>query len=83
MSTQTSEIVCRADGTLAFIWDDDLAPLMDAGNATIRRASHVEPSDGGQWEADLSPVGGPKIGPFLLRRDALAAEVNWLRSHGY
>jgi hypothetical protein len=26
----------------------------------------------------MSPVGGPVLGPFRLRRDALAAEVAWL-----
>ena len=30
----------------------------------IRRASHVEPDEAGRWWADLSPVGGPRLGPF-------------------
>jgi hypothetical protein len=53
----------------------DLAAL---GKLTIARASHVEPDEDGQWWADLSPVAGPKLGPFALRSQALAAESAWL-----
>lgn len=53
----------------------DLACL---GILTIRRASHVEPDSCGAWWADLSPVGGPKLGPFAQRSLALIAEQTWL-----
>jgi hypothetical protein len=53
----------------------DLACL---GAMTIQRASHVEPDDAGLWHADLSPVGGPTLGPFSKRSEALAAEQRWL-----
>jgi hypothetical protein len=53
----------------------DLAVL---GALTIRRASHVEPDDQGHWWADLTPVNGPRVGPFPLRSQALTAEVAWL-----
>lgn len=53
----------------------DLAAL---GVLSIRRASHVEPDCQGAWWADLSPLGGPRLGPFALRRQALAAEQTWL-----
>jgi hypothetical protein len=53
----------------------DLAAL---GAVQIRRASHVEPDAAGQWWADLAPAGGPKLGPFPLRSEALDAEVRWL-----
>jgi hypothetical protein len=53
----------------------DLAAL---GALTMQRASHVEPDDQGHWWADLSPVSGPRLGPFPLRSQALAAEVAWL-----
>jgi len=74
------ELVVQADGSLRCLYDEtvDLSAL---GQVTIRRASHVEPTDQGQWQADLSPVGGPVLGPFVLRSEALAAEVDWLRRH--
>ena len=53
----------------------DLAAL---GVLAIRRASHVEPDHSGAWWADLSPLGGPQLGPFAHRSLALAAEQTWL-----
>jgi len=54
--------------------------LSSLGEVTIRRASFVEPDDH-CWYADLSPVGGPTLGPFLLRSQALQAELDWLEQH--
>jgi hypothetical protein len=51
------------------------------GAATIRRASRVEPDARGKWWAELAPVGGPTLGPFLLRSQALDAEQAWLEAH--
>ena len=31
------------------------------------------------WTADMSPVGGPILGPFSFRYEALKAERDWLR----
>jgi hypothetical protein len=56
----------------------DLATL---GKHSIRRASRVEPDRQGRWWADLAPVGGPILGPFARRSQALAAEVEWLDLH--
>jgi hypothetical protein len=70
-------------GEVRFIWSDALQPLLALGKAVIRRASHVEPTAVGQWTADLSPVGGPLLGPFTFRQDALDAEVDWLANHGF
>jgi hypothetical protein len=56
----------------------DLSAL---GAVSIRRASHVEPDDAGRWFADLSPAGGPRLGPFSRRSEALAAEAAWLERH--
>ena len=69
------------DGTLRFLWDDSLAPLLHLGEASLQRASYVEPS-GNAWVADMTPVGGSVLGPFALRREALQAEHDWLRQHG-
>jgi hypothetical protein len=44
----------------------------------IRRASQVEPDAAGLWWADLAPVGGPMLGPFARRMQALTAEQTWL-----
>ncbi len=56
----------------------DLASL---GQLSIRRASFVEPDAAGCWQADLAPVGGPLLGPFTRRSEALAAEQSWLEMH--
>lgn len=73
------DIIIAPNGDLRFIYNDDAAALLTAGKATVTRVSHVEPCAGG-WSADMAPVGGPVLGPFTLRGDALAAEVAWLRS---
>ena len=75
------EIVIATDGAVRFVYDDALAPLLKAGRAVIRRASHVGPV-GTDWYADLGPVRGPLLGPFALREDALLAERRWLVEHG-
>ncbi len=79
-TAQTMLLVVQTDGTARFIYSElvDLAPL---GQVQIHRASHVEPDELGYWWADLSPVNGPKIGPFPLRSAALAAEAEWLECH--
>ena len=74
------ELIVQADGSLRCLYDEtvDLSVL---GQVAIRRASYVEPTDQGQWQADLSPVDGPVLGPFVLRSEALTAEVDWLRRY--
>ncbi len=52
--------------------------LSALGKLTIHRASHVEPDPQGQWWADLSPSGGPHLGPFPTRSVALQTETAWL-----
>lgn len=67
------------DGKTTAIYDDQLADaLAGEGEMKTRRASNVEPCAGG-WSADMAPMGGPVLGPFTLRGDALAAEVEWLK----
>ena len=67
-------------GTIRCLYSEclDLASL---GSLTIGRASHVEPDLDGRWWADLSPVNGPKLGPFIRRSEALSAEQTWLEVH--
>ena len=72
------ELIILPSGMARCIYDEAL-PLSELGKLSITRASHVEPNPVGQWIADLSPVSGPKLGPFDQRTDALAAEVDWLR----
>ena len=55
--------------------------LRSLGPLSIRRASHVEPDQEGKWWVDLAPVGGPKLGPFDYRTEALAAEQHWLEAN--
>ena len=78
---QTFVLSIAPEGDLRFLFDDALLPLLQLGDAHIRRASYVEPT-GNAWTADLIPVGGPTLGPFERRSDALDAEVAWLLEHG-
>ncbi len=74
-------------GTMRFIYTDAARPLLSLGEASIRRASRVEPGDPAkgqdplQWYANLAPVHGPVLGPFTERTLALTAEVQWLHQH--
>lgn len=80
-STGTLACLIDAQGRLSFVWDDELASLLELGRATVKRASHVEPDRHGLWWVDLEPVQGPKIGPFRLRGDAITCERRWLEKH--
>lgn len=74
-----NSIVFDTSGAAKTVFADDLVPVCRAvGAVQIRRASHVEPDNTGQWWADLSPVCGPRLGPFPRRDAALSAEVDWL-----
>lgn len=78
--TAAVDLVVTASGDVRAIYDErvDLSRL---GKLSIRRGSHVEPTEDGQWTADLAPCGGPVLGPFAVRSEALAAEVAWLKVH--
>lgn len=71
------EVFCRPDGRIQMVYDEaiDVAAL---GVPAIRRASHVEPDDGGHWWADMRPSSGGLLGPFRSRSLALEAERAWL-----
>ena len=74
------ELIIESNGGVRCIYDEAV-DLHSLGKPVITRASHVEPDNTGRWIADLTPVAGPKLGPFDKRTDALAAEVQWLRDH--
>jgi hypothetical protein len=52
--------------------------LRALGKLQITRASHVEPDAEGYWWADMGPSGGPVLGPYVSRSEALGAERGWL-----
>lgn len=62
------EIIITANGDLRFIYNDDAAALMNAGKATIVRASHVEPASDycathGAWMAvECNALGCVRLG---------------------
>ncbi len=74
------DVVIKPDGSVHCIYGETL-PLARLGKLHITRASHVEPTSDGQWTADLTPVGGPILGPFDQRTEALNAEVAWLKTN--
>ena len=80
------QLVIQPDGAVRCLYDEAI-DLHALGRPTISRGSHVEPDQHGRWFADMVPVGGPKLGPFDRRSEALNAESNWLeenwlRTHG-
>ena len=74
------QLLILPTGSVACIYSEELN-LLSLGPLAIARASHVEPNSQGLWQADLSPVAGPLLGPFRLRSEALAAEIAWLEQN--
>ena len=73
-------LIIEKDGQVRGVYGEEIA--LDAlGPLRIERASHVEPDSQGRWLADLSPVGGPVLGPYEKRSEALEAEVEWLEAN--
>ena len=75
--TSEMELVVDAGGDVRCIYGEELE-LREIGKLQITRASHVEPDRDGFWLADMGPVGGPVLGPFRNRTEALGAERGWL-----
>ncbi len=76
------EIFIRPNGKIECIYTDDTRFLVDqASSVKIKRGSNVEPTEDGQWIADMSPVGGPLSPSFKLRADALAWETAYLNNY--
>ncbi len=74
------QLVIQPDGSMKCVYDESI-DLHTLGQVAISRGSHVEPDSHGQWLADLAPVSGPVLGPFVHRSDALDAEVAWLENN--
>ena len=74
------KLIIGPDGQVRCLYEEAIE-LGSLGTPEISRASHVEPDAHGQWWADLGPVQGPMLGPFLLRSEALQAERLWLERH--
>jgi hypothetical protein len=77
--TAEMELVVDAGGDVRCIYDEAL-DLRELGQLQITRASHVEPDSAGFWWADMKPSGGPVLGPFRNRSEAVQAERGWLSS---
>jgi hypothetical protein len=74
------DLIIDRVGLVRAVYSEEI-DLAGFGLPTITRASHVEPDRDGRWHADLSPVGGPVLGPFDHRSEALQAEHAWLQAH--
>jgi hypothetical protein len=74
------DLVIDPAGTVRAVYSEAIA-LEALGHLHITRASRVEPTEDGRWTADLTPVGGPVLGPFPRRSEALSAEAAWLGRH--
>jgi hypothetical protein len=70
-------LVVGAGSDVRCIYDEAL-DLRELGKLQITRASHVKPDAEGYWWADMGPVGGPVLGPYGSRSEALVAERGWL-----
>lgn len=74
---KTVSVFFQASGSVVNIYDESLN-LGFLGKPKTQRASHVEPDDANDWWADMTPVGGPVLGPYARRSDALRAEHDYL-----
>lgn len=74
------ELIITPAGVVHAIYGE-VIPLETLGPPRITRASRVEPDAKGQWWADLGLCGGPQLGPYPRRSDALQAEVAWLKTY--
>jgi hypothetical protein len=75
--TSDMELVIGSDGVARCIYDEAL-DLREIGKLQITRASHVEPDADGFWWADMGPVGGAVLGPYVSRTETLRAARGWL-----
>jgi hypothetical protein len=74
------QLIIDRRGSVRCVYDEAIY-LAALGTLQITRGSHVEPTSDGRWTADLSPVLGPLLGPFITRSEALRAERRWLEAN--
>lgn len=74
------ELLIQPGGAIRCLYGEEI-DLAALGRLRIERGSHVEPTPDGRWTADLEPVGGPVLGPYDARSEALRAERDWLLGH--
>lgn len=72
-------VIVEPDGGLRFVYADELVELVEAGDATVKRASVIVPAPEGRWMADV--FGGPMLGPFRTRAEAERHEVQWIEGN--
>lgn len=71
------QLIVTSFATLHCLYSE-VIDLPAMGAMHIRRGSYLDADDQGQWWADLSPVNGPRLGPFKERSSGLSAEQEWL-----
>ena len=76
--TSEMELVVDAGRAVRCVYGEEL-DLRELGKLQITRASHGEPDRDGFWWSDMGPVGGPVLGPYGGRTEALQAERAWLK----
>ncbi len=74
-------IAIMPDSSIQMIYSDEMREILDEGQGSIRRASHVEPTIDNKWEADMSPIGGEVLSGFETRESALRAEVEFIEEN--
>ena len=73
---QKLKVKIGKEGGITYIYNDSLVALSQQEGARITRVSHVEPCEGG-WGATMIK-NGKFLGPYKLRSEALAAEMEYL-----
>ena len=83
LSDTVVELLITADGSTQYIHSDEAAAFCEELPLRTQRASTIEPDEQGQWWVDLSPVGGPRLGPYApsQRARAVKDEIEWVRQH--
>ena len=69
---ETAEMIIGLGGNVRMIYSELIEPHA-FGEPTIERDQN------GFWWADLTPVNGPRLGPYHMRSKAIEAEIAWLK----